>query len=290
MEDKDFPEIKTGNGIDRDLTATTNDRLKKAVIEINSLSRSIVDFNAQSLKQTERMARLTKWMGWLTVVIGILTIVFAGIGTFYTKQAYKLSEQAYILSEREIAKTTDPLIQYNFSSEKKSFEVKSGNQTEIREVRWIMPNAHDNTATIINQSSNDLSIDEITLHLFQDISENYNLPRQDITAFIKCFLMGGNIGGGLPLIAEVDFRRMGETETYTRKDFLYIRGMDRINNPYIYIQAFSVSQQEEDNFIKDEADHLKNDYKLLEGGNMASLIGEDGKCRVTIGAPNIFNW
>jgi len=290
MEDKDFPEIKTGNGIDRDLAATTNDRLKKAVIEIDSLSKNIGDFNEQSSKQTEKIINLTKWIGGLTVIIGVLTIVFAGIGTFYTKQAYKLTEQAYKLSESEMAKTKDPLIQYNFSSEKKSFEVKSGNQTEIREVRWIMPNAHDNTATIINQSSNDLSIDEITLHLFQDISENYNLPRQDITAFIKCFLMGGSIGDGLPLIAEVNFRRMGETEIYTRKDFLYIRGMDRIDNPYIYIQAFSVSQQEEDNFIKDEANHLKNYYKSLEGGNMASLIGEDGKCRVTIGAYDIFNW
>lgn len=41
MDDQDFPNIQTGNGIDRDLAATANDRIKKAVIEINSLKGAV---------------------------------------------------------------------------------------------------------------------------------------------------------------------------------------------------------------------------------------------------------
>ena len=42
--DQDFPDIKTGNGIDRDLAATTNDRLKKTVLELRSLKDAIASF------------------------------------------------------------------------------------------------------------------------------------------------------------------------------------------------------------------------------------------------------
>lgn len=80
MNDTDFPEIKTGNGIDRDLAATANDRIKKAVIEINKLTETIETFNEQSSKQTGKMIRLTWWIVGLTIVMVIglaIQIIFA---------------------------------------------------------------------------------------------------------------------------------------------------------------------------------------------------------------------
>jgi len=71
MNDDDFPEIKTGNGVDRDLAATANDRLKKVAIETNKLTKTIEIFNEQSSKQTEKMIRLTWWIVGLTVVMVI---------------------------------------------------------------------------------------------------------------------------------------------------------------------------------------------------------------------------
>jgi len=197
---------------------------------------------------------------------------------------------SYNLTKIEIAKKQDPLIQYNFSQEKAAFEAKPGNQIEIREVRWIMPNAYNNTATAINQSSNDLTIDEISLHLYRDLSDIYNLSHEEKETFIKCVLLDGQIEKGLPLVTEVNFRRMGENEIYKKYDLLYIRGTNRITNPYIYIQTPSVLQQEVENFLKEESKFLRNDYKLIEVGSVASLIDEKGECRVTTGAPNIFNW
>ena len=75
MNDDDFPEIKTGNGVDRDLAATSNDRLKKVAIETNKLTKTIEVFNEQSSKQTEKMIRLTWWIVGLTVVMVIGLII-----------------------------------------------------------------------------------------------------------------------------------------------------------------------------------------------------------------------
>jgi len=52
MDDKDFPDIETGNGIDRNLAATANDRIKKAVIEINGLKSAVA-----SLEKNNRKSR-----------------------------------------------------------------------------------------------------------------------------------------------------------------------------------------------------------------------------------------
>ena len=75
MNDTDFPEIKTGNGIDRDLAATANDRIKKAVIEVNKLTTTIETFNKQSSKQTEKLVKLTWWIVGLTIVMVIGLVI-----------------------------------------------------------------------------------------------------------------------------------------------------------------------------------------------------------------------
>jgi len=69
MNDSDFPEIKTGNGLDRDLAATANDRIKKAVIEVNKFTGTIKTFNEQSSKQTEKLVKLTWWIVGLTIIM-----------------------------------------------------------------------------------------------------------------------------------------------------------------------------------------------------------------------------
>jgi hypothetical protein len=68
MEDKDFQEIKTGNGIDRDLAATANERIKKAVIEINALKEAISGLEKTIVNLDEKNEKLQKRFFWLTVV------------------------------------------------------------------------------------------------------------------------------------------------------------------------------------------------------------------------------
>ncbi len=68
MNDQDFPEIKTGNGIDRDLAATANDRIKKAVIEINSLKSAVASLEKTIVNLDEKNEKLQKRIFWLTVV------------------------------------------------------------------------------------------------------------------------------------------------------------------------------------------------------------------------------
>ena len=75
MNDTDFPEIKTGNGIDRDLAATANDRIKKAVIEVNKLTTTIETFNEQSSNQTGKLIKLTWWIVGLTIVMVIGLVI-----------------------------------------------------------------------------------------------------------------------------------------------------------------------------------------------------------------------
>lgn len=75
MNDTNFTEIKTGNGIDRDLAATANDRIKKAVIAVNKLTTTIETFNEQSSKQTERLVKLTRRIVGLTIVMVVGLVI-----------------------------------------------------------------------------------------------------------------------------------------------------------------------------------------------------------------------
>lgn len=68
MDDQDFPNIQTGNGIDRDLAATANDRIKKAVIEINSLKGAVTSLEKTIINLDGKNEKLQKRILWLTVV------------------------------------------------------------------------------------------------------------------------------------------------------------------------------------------------------------------------------
>lgn len=68
MNEADFPEIKTGNGIDRDLAATANDRIKKAVIEINTLKTAVSSLEKTIVNLDGKNEKLQKRIFWLTVV------------------------------------------------------------------------------------------------------------------------------------------------------------------------------------------------------------------------------
>lgn len=73
MDDKDFLEIKTGNGIDRDLAATANDRIKKTVIEITSLKSAVAGLEKTIVDLDEKNEKLQKRILWLTTVGVALT-------------------------------------------------------------------------------------------------------------------------------------------------------------------------------------------------------------------------
>lgn len=45
-----MPEIKTGNGIDRDFAATANDRMKKTVLELRNLGGGLNHHFSANLK------------------------------------------------------------------------------------------------------------------------------------------------------------------------------------------------------------------------------------------------
>ncbi len=60
MNGQDFPDIKTGNGIDRDLAATANDRIKKAVIGVNSLKSAVASLEKTIVNLDEKNETLQK--------------------------------------------------------------------------------------------------------------------------------------------------------------------------------------------------------------------------------------
>lgn len=68
MDDQDFQNISTGNGFDRDLLATANDRIKKAVIEINSLKSTVASFEKTIVNLDGKNEKLQERIFGLTVV------------------------------------------------------------------------------------------------------------------------------------------------------------------------------------------------------------------------------
>lgn len=72
--DDDFPEIKTGNGIDRDFAATANDRMKKTVIELKGMKKSVSDLNTNIISFHKSSDWYSKILIALTVLIVVLTL------------------------------------------------------------------------------------------------------------------------------------------------------------------------------------------------------------------------
>jgi hypothetical protein len=107
MDDNGFPRVRTGNGFQNDLIATTNDRLERQILttrelhdsikELNGiisnfaatadkqtgqlikLTASIKTMNQEASKQTNKLVKLTVWIVVLTVilVIGLIVQVIA---------------------------------------------------------------------------------------------------------------------------------------------------------------------------------------------------------------------
>lgn len=82
MSDNDFPKINTGNGVDRDLAATTNNRLELLVTDIRKLNQTISEANEKSSKLQNRVF-------WLTVV-GVCIAALQLIGVADTIADYFL--------------------------------------------------------------------------------------------------------------------------------------------------------------------------------------------------------
>lgn len=78
----DLLEIKTGNGTDRDLAATTNDRLKKAVIELRDLNTVIGTLDTDLKGFSRGSDKWSKGLFYLTLVLVIFTIVTVVLTAF----------------------------------------------------------------------------------------------------------------------------------------------------------------------------------------------------------------
>ncbi len=73
MTEEDFPEIKTGNGIDRDLAATANNRIKRAIIKLGELGDAVKSLERTIVNLDNKNKTLQKRIFWLTVVGVALT-------------------------------------------------------------------------------------------------------------------------------------------------------------------------------------------------------------------------
>lgn len=95
-----FRKIDTGNGIDRNLAATTNDRLEMTVIELQNLrenntdqtkklEKAITQLNATITDANDKNDRLQTKLFWITIIgtifatsglLQVLDILIRGIG------------------------------------------------------------------------------------------------------------------------------------------------------------------------------------------------------------------
>lgn len=73
MDEDYFAEIKTGNGIDRDLAATSNDRIKKAVLELDNLKSAIFSLEKTMVGIDKENSKLQKKIFWLSIIGVIFT-------------------------------------------------------------------------------------------------------------------------------------------------------------------------------------------------------------------------
>jgi len=63
-----FPKIKTGNGFQNDLIATSNNRIELAVLDIRKLQKGIIKFEKTIVSLDDKNGKLQKNIFWLTIV------------------------------------------------------------------------------------------------------------------------------------------------------------------------------------------------------------------------------
>jgi hypothetical protein len=100
--DDAFPDVKTGNGIDRDLAATTNDRLRLMVLElrqledgIKALNINVVQLNTSSEKYSRRLIVLT----WILVIFTVVLVVMTGMLIMDSRQAVSAQDNIALTAE-----------------------------------------------------------------------------------------------------------------------------------------------------------------------------------------------
>ena len=82
MPEDDFPEINTGNGYSANLAATTNDRLKKTVVELRGLNSAISKLDTDLKSFSTSSDKWSKKLVYLTWVLIVFTIILVGLTVF----------------------------------------------------------------------------------------------------------------------------------------------------------------------------------------------------------------
>lgn len=83
MDENDLPEIKTGyKMMNLDLAATTNDRMKKTVIELRNLGENIKVLNTNivnSGKSSDKYSKRLLYLTWALVVFTIFLVIMTAV-------------------------------------------------------------------------------------------------------------------------------------------------------------------------------------------------------------------
>lgn len=178
----------------------------------------------------------------------------------------------YSLFRIQVVKQNDPLIQYSFVDDKGAFVVSGGSDIEIKEVAWTIPSVAKNVLERINKHPRILTLQDLISQLYNDstyvLSE---LSPHDIRYIVTCHILGSTSPVGIPLVAEVTFRKRGDTHLSTTSSLVYAEWLTS-EEPFIDVYEKDPSLDEKERFVSDALLELRERFAIAA---MASRDSHD---------------
>ncbi|MFZ3074319.1 MAG: hypothetical protein WA093_04310 [Minisyncoccales bacterium] len=234
------------------------------------------------------LTKINQWLKGYINIIEVAGLLFAIVGLYVgfhqmhqDNESTKIALNSYKIALLDQMRQKDPMLSFNFIEN--SIEANVNQDFEIKDVLWLLPD-DDGKGVKINQSSNNLSINELAFALDWQWIEKENVSHQQRINFIKCKILGGSIEGGLPLVVQVELRRRGEKESMIVNYLTHIKGAIA-KNPYIIIDKPGAATEDVGNFIKDGALDIKKYFQVIDKINFDGIVNDSGECRMIIGAP-----
>lgn len=235
----------------------------------------------------KKFINFLKITGW--IILGIASIV----ATIFVILNYFNIQESKDLEET-------PFFKYEYSKEKDAFEIISGEDFDIKNIRWILPIGHNYPAPAlstslyeISENSTILTINDIENALLEDLNSflEIDIEHYQLYDLVRCRIFPliasqYSRSSGLSIIVEVEYVLRGENKPLKTIDLIYIKGLN-VEFPVIETISRNASNDEINNFATESTALLNNAFKIVGEDPNTKVVTNDGECAVHMGNPDL---
>lgn len=235
------------------------------------------------------MKKIIKIIKFLIIYVVPILILLLMIATLRLNYLSEKKEEEWKLKQKELEQT--PFSKYEYSKEKNAFEIKGGENLDIKRVRWIYPEGHNHPAISLSdiaENSMILTINDIEEAVLTDFERTLE-PDADpslIYGFVKCGVLlyaapqdWGQFG--LSFITEIEYEYKGSEKSFLTIDLIRIKGLNT-EFPVVRVFRHNASEDEINVFATDATNWLNRIFKMINENPDRQLMSDDSDCVIRL--------